>query len=516
MNEQLDRQSNRISELERLISNKNELLRKTEAALERERNSSTAAASANASPPQSEPNVLMLQSEVAQLKNRCASLDKENVELRRLLGGDRTPKYLPLSPHAAAPHHQTTPSPMSSTPDAETPEENNRTPKTSFKKIFGKIKRSNSGGHLANENGTTTTTTSSKNHSGSNSTSPKKSIEDQNVLPQPAFRRGGLRATAGGRLGWSSSATTTNTSNQVLSRKPFSDWSIEVLSVWTDSLGLGMYNSDIKSMKISSGDQLAKMSSNDLEFRLGMKNPMHRKKLSLAMKARQDSHPEAAQGGLDHHWVIRWLDDIGLPQYKDVFFEARVDGRVLNVLTVEDLLCHLKITNLLHHLSIRRGIQCLRQNNFAPDALKRRAIAGDNDSHSNVSLWSNHRVMEWLREVDLSEYAPNLRGSGVHGSLLIYEPRFTADLLATLLSIPSNKTLLRRHLNIHFKELVGENTISAKRLAQQDPNYVPLTPTAKAKTKSSGQFTLKRKKSKSQFDYDDLLCPFEGGKASSK
>ena len=139
MNEQLDRQSNRISELERLISNKNELLRKTEAALERERNSSTAAASANASPPQSEPNVLMLQSEVAQLKNRCASLDKENVELRRLLGGDRTPKYLPLSPHAAAPHHQTTPSPMSSTPDAETPEENNRTPKTSFKKIFGKI-----------------------------------------------------------------------------------------------------------------------------------------------------------------------------------------------------------------------------------------------------------------------------------------------------------------------------------------------------------------------------------------
>merc|ERR1712020_397824 len=98
------------------------------------------------------------------------------------------------------------------------------------------------------------------------------------------------------------------------------------------------------------------------------------------------------------------------------------------------------------------GIQVLRQNNFAPDALKRRAIAGDNDAH-NVSLWSNHRVMEWLREVDLSEYAPNLRGSGVHGSLLIYEPRFTADLLATLLSIPSNKTLLRRHLNIHFKEL---------------------------------------------------------------
>ena len=33
----------------------------------------------------------------------------------------------------------------------------------------------------------------------------------------------------------------------------------------------------------------------------------------------------------------RWLDDVGLPQYKDAFMEARVDGRVLNYLTVDDL-----------------------------------------------------------------------------------------------------------------------------------------------------------------------------------
>ncbi len=29
-----------------------------------------------------------------------------------------------------------------------------------------------------------------------------------------------------------------------------------------------------------------------------------------------------------------WLDDIGLPQYKDYFLEARVDGRMLHYLTV--------------------------------------------------------------------------------------------------------------------------------------------------------------------------------------
>ena len=154
--------------------------------------------------------------------------------------------------------------------------------------------------------------------------------------------------------------------------------------------------------------------------------------------------------------------------------------------------------------------QVLRHKNFSPDCLKRRAVPGEPDA--NVELWTNHRVMEWLKEINLSEYAPNLRGSGVHGALILLEPKFTTDLLATLLSIPGSKTLLRRHLNLQFKDLVGKDTILAKRLATQDPNYVVLTPTAKAKTKTSGQFTLKRKKSKSQFDYDDLLCPFEGGK----
>lgn len=40
-------------------------------------------------------------------------------------------------------------------------------------------------------------------------------------------------------------------------------------------------------------------------------------------------------------------------------------------------------------------------------------------SPSEVVQWSNHRVMEWLRVVDLAEFAPNLRGSGVHGGLIV-------------------------------------------------------------------------------------------------
>lgn len=38
---------------------------------------------------------------------------------------------------------------------------------------------------------------------------------------------------------------------------------------------------------------------------------------------------------------------------------------------------------------------------------------------AEISQWTNHRVMEWLRSVDLAEYAPNLRGSGVHGGLMV-------------------------------------------------------------------------------------------------
>ena len=49
--------------------------------------------------------------------------------------------------------------------------------------------------------------------------------------------------------------------------------------------------------------------------------------------------------------------------------------------------------------------------------------------------------------------------------------RFTAELLAALLSIPTSKSLLRRHLNIHYKDLVGKEAMKSKREAEQDPNH---------------------------------------------
>ena len=65
--------------------------------------------------------------------------------------------------------------------------------------------------------------------------------------------------------------------------------------------------------------------------------------------------------------------------------------------------------------------QVLREVNFAPDILKRRPEQGESKpaQPEDVQLWTNHRTMEWLRSCNLSEYAPNLRGSGVHGGLII-------------------------------------------------------------------------------------------------
>jgi len=70
---------------------------------------------------------------------------------------------------------------------------------------------------------------------------------------------------------------------------------------------------------------------------------------------------------------------------------------------------------------------------------------------------------------------------GVHGGLLVYESRFTAELLATLLSIPQSKTLLRRHLATHFNQLLGRDIVQAKRDMETSPTHPSLNPVSKVK-----------------------------------
>lgn len=163
-----------------------------------------------------------------------------------------------------------------------------------------------------------------------------------------------------------------------------------------------------------------------------------------------------------------------------MFGVARLDGRMLHKLTMDDLV-NLHVTSALQVASFRRGIQLMRQQNWNPECLIRRSGSDEEQSDKQVHLWTAHRVMEWLRLVDLAEYAPNLRGAGVHGALMMFENRFTAELLADLLSIPPSKSLLRRHLGTHFKDLLGRDVIQSKREAETTLGFQPLNLTAKIK-----------------------------------
>ncbi|XP_053916110.1 liprin-beta-1 isoform X14 [Cuculus canorus] len=325
-------------------------------------------------------------------------------------------------------------------------------------------------------------------------------------MSETEFKRGGTRATAGPRLGWSRDLGQSHNELDM----PFAKWTKEQVCNWLQDQGLGSYINNGKHW-ILSGQTLLQASQPDLEKELGIKHPLHRKKLQLALQA-LGSEEENNHGKLDYHWVTRWLDDIGLPQYKTQFDEGKVDGRMLHYMSVDDLLS-LKVVSVLHHLSIKRAIQVLRINNFEPNCLRRRPSDENNVTPSEVTQWTNHRVMEWLRSVDLAEYAPNLRGSGVHGGLMVLEPRFNVETMAQLLNIPPNKTLLRRHLATHFNLLIGQEAQQQKREAMESPDYVLLTATAKVKPKKLAFSNFGSLRKKKQDDVEEYVCPMELGRA---
>ncbi|XP_055990551.1 liprin-beta-1 isoform X4 [Sorex fumeus] len=326
-------------------------------------------------------------------------------------------------------------------------------------------------------------------------------------MSEPEFKRGGTRATAGPRLGWSRDLGQSNSDLDM----PFAKWTKEQVCSWLGAQGLGCYLSAGRHW-IVSGQTLLQASPQDLEKELGIKHSLHRKKLQLALQA-LGSEEETNHGKLDFNWVTRWLDDIGLPQYKTQFDEGRVDGRMLHYMTVDDLLS-LKVVSVLHHLSIKRAIQVLRINGFEPNCLRRRPSDENSITPQEVQQWTNHRVMEWLRSVDLAEYAPNLRGSGVHGGLMVLEPRFNVETMAQLLNIPPSKTLLRRHLATHFNLLIGAEAQHQKRDAMESPEYVLLTATAKVKPKKLTFSNFGNLRKKKQEDGEEYVCPMELGQAS--
>lgn len=66
-----------------------------------------------------------------------------------------------------------------------------------------------------------------------------------------------------------------------------------------------------------------------------------------------------------------WLDDIGLPQFRDIFAEYHIDGQMLLCLTAQDLI-EMRIVSALNYATLARGMQFLKSVDFNLHRLEKR------------------------------------------------------------------------------------------------------------------------------------------------
>nr|CAI5833753.1 unnamed protein product [Callosobruchus analis] len=224
---------------------------------------------------------------------------------------------------------------------------------------------------------------------------------------------------------------------------PMERWRAPTVLAWLEiALGMPQYGSkcseNIKSGKIGrlNGQVLLELSDLELECGLGIQHPMHRKKLRLAIE--EHRNPQLVRypclASLGHTWVSsEWLPDLGLAQ--------------------KELEKYLGVTRKFHQASIVHGIHLLRIMKYDRQALAVRRHQSEN-MDADPLVWTNQRFIRWARSIDLGEYADNLKDSGVHGGLVVLEPSFNGDTMATALGIPASKSIIRRHLTAELDALV--------------------------------------------------------------
>lgn len=168
-------------------------------------------------------------------------------------------------------------------------------------------------------------------------------------------------------------------------------------------MGMPMYTRAC-SENVKSGKVLLGLTDEDLELGLGVSNPIHHRKLRLAIEDYRRA--EGDQGlskasKMDHHWVATsWLSDVGLPQYSQTFQTHLVDGRVLNSLSRRDLERFLNISDQFHQTSLLLAIQLLQMFSFDKEALQAQRAKCELQDWDPI-VWTCHRVIKWIRNIDL-------------------------------------------------------------------------------------------------------------------
>uniref|UniRef100_A0A3P8V4R8 Kazrin, periplakin interacting protein a n=1 Tax=Cynoglossus semilaevis TaxID=244447 RepID=A0A3P8V4R8_CYNSE len=246
---------------------------------------------------------------------------------------------------------------------------------------------------------------------------------------------------------------------------PMSQWRAGTVQAWLEVvMAMPMYIRSC-SENVKSGKVLLGLTDEDLQLGLGVSSLMHRRKLRLAIEDYRNAENGAGlskAADMDHHWVAKaWLSDVGLPQYSQAFHTHLVDGRMLNCLSRRDMERHLNVKKP-HQASLLLGIELLHLLNFDKEALQARRIQCE---HQNVDplVWTSHRVIKWIKDIDLKEFAENLVHSGVHGAAMVLDPVFDTDTMASALGIHSNKHMVRRHLVEEMKSLIEESPVTLVR-----------------------------------------------------
>ncbi|GMT35787.1 hypothetical protein PFISCL1PPCAC_27084, partial [Pristionchus fissidentatus] len=120
-----------------------------------------------------------------------------------------------------------------------------------------------------------------------------------------AFRRGSAaRSTSSARLGSSGPI-----SGPIALRPPlevFLEWRGEQLSEWMGEIGYAYLAPTVAAM-VRSGRQFIHMNNDELERDLGIRNPLHRKRILLILRKIEKNNNEAIDKW-DMHQVIRWLE----------------------------------------------------------------------------------------------------------------------------------------------------------------------------------------------------------------
>uniref|UniRef100_A0A915ETK8 SAM domain-containing protein n=1 Tax=Echinococcus canadensis TaxID=519352 RepID=A0A915ETK8_9CEST len=150
-----------------------------------------------------------------------------------------------------------------------------------------------------------------------------------------------------------------------------------------------------------------------------------------------------------------WLDDIGLPMYKPRFEAELIDAYLLHELTLSELQT-LGVNSELHMVSLRRGLQLMRQLNFDLTRLCRRPIS---TSCSALPRSCNNGTTDDLSQRSLEVPAFMMESAHSTPALRLAQP-------------PTLKSPLsaRRSTSVSLDTVCRENTLS------QDPTSTCRSP----------------------------------------